>query len=134
MRWILDDGPFEHLARIVEDEDTTLWQADILLVAATTAAAAAPTRQALLDLRVDGKPVVATFEICLGSGDPAEKVLIELRPDTTSTVDLAEHESIAWAQVHGLDTVFVCADRRVQRSPLLPSWEESGWPTHSMSG
>jgi len=118
LRWILDDGPFGHLAKAIDPEDTNHWQADALLVAGATAAVATPTSKALLEVRVDAKPIVATFEIRLGSGDPAEQVLIELRPDTMSTADLAEHESIAWAQVHGLDAIFVCADRRAALTAL----------------
>ena len=118
MRWILDDTPFEFLASAVDPQDTAHWQSDVLLVAGTTAAAASPGRQALLDVRVDGKPVVAVFEVRIGAGGPAGQVLNELRPGPRSTTNLAEHESIAWAQVHGLDAVFVGA----------------GWPIRSTSG
>ncbi len=118
MRWILDDGPFGQLAAIADPEAATHWQAGLLLVASATGEAATPDRQALLDLRAGDEPIVATFAIRLGSDDPAEQVLIELRPDATSTADLAEHESIAWAQVHGPDAVFVCADRRAALTAL----------------
>ena len=118
MRWILDDGPFGHLAGTVDPEDATLWQPDVLLVAGTTAAAATPISQALLDVRVAERAVVDTFEIRLGSGDPAEQTLIELHPDPASRNNKAEHECIAWAQVHGLDAVFVCADLRAAFTAL----------------
>lgn len=118
MRWILDDGPFGHLATVVKQEDTTHWQPDVLLIAGTTAAAVTPISQALLETRAGDQPIVATFEIQLGGIDPAEQVLIELHPDTSSTADLAEHESLAWAQVHGLDAVFVCVDRRAALTAL----------------
>jgi len=118
VRWILDDGPFGHLAKVVENEETSRWQAGALLVAGTTAALSTPPSQALLDLRSGGRPIVETFEIRIGSDDPPEQVLIELHPATTSTSDLAEHESIAWAQVHGIDAVFVCADRRAALTAL----------------
>ncbi len=118
MRWILDDGPFGHLAGTVDPKDTAHWQADVLLIAGTTAAAATPISQALLDVRIGDEALVATFEIRLGSGDPAEQAFMELHPDPTSPNDLAEHESIAWAQVHGLDAVFVCADVRAAFTAL----------------
>jgi hypothetical protein len=44
--------------------------------------------------------------------------LIELHPDPASTTDLAEHESIAWALVHGPDAVFVSSDRRATLTAL----------------
>ena len=118
MRWILDDGPFGHLAKVVQHQGTAGWEGGALLVAATTAALATPPSQALLDLRAGDQPLIATFEIRLGANDPAEQVLIDLHPDSTATSDLAEHESIAWAQVHGLDAVFVCADRRAALTAL----------------
>ncbi len=118
MRWILDDGPFGHLASTVGPDVTARWQADVLLVAGSTAASASRVSQVLLDQRVGDEPVVGTFEIRFGAGDLAEQVLIELRCDASSTADLAEHESIAWAQVHGLDAVFVCADRRAALTAL----------------
>lgn len=118
MRWILDDGPFGHLATVIDPQEKTHWQADVLLVAGTTAAAASVTSKALLNLRVGEEPLVAVFEIRVGSNDPAEQVLIELHPDTSSTTNLAEYESIAWAQEHGLDAVFVCADKRASLTAL----------------
>ncbi len=118
MRWILDDGPFGHLAGAVDPQDATHWQPDVLLVAGTTAAAATPISQALLDVRVGGKAVVGTFEVRLGSGDLAEQTFNEFHPDPTSPTNKAEHESIAWAQVHGLDAVFVCAGLRASINAL----------------
>jgi len=120
LRWILDDGPFGQLAGTVDPENAAHWQAGVLLVAEASSAAAmqAPDRRALLDVRVGDESIVATFGIRLGADDPAEEVLIDLRPDAESSADLAEHESIAWAQVHGLDAVFVCADKRAALTAL----------------
>lgn len=112
MRWILDDGPFGHLASIVEPEQACGWEAGVLVVAGATADAASPRSRSLLESRRGDQPVIGTFEILLGAGDPVEHVLGELHPDVSSTTNLAEHESIAWAQVHGLDAVFVSADKR----------------------
>lgn len=118
VRWILDDGPFGYLAKVIDPRDNAHWQADVLLVAGKTAADASPTSQSLLDLRVGDEPLVAAFEIRLGSNDPAEQVLIELHPDTGSTANLAEYECIAWALEHGSDAVFVCADKRASLTAL----------------
>lgn len=118
MRWILDDGPLGHLAKIVDPATLAHWQAGVLLVAGTTAAAASAIDRSLLEHRVDDQPTVDTFEIRIGSSDPAEQVLKALHRDATTTTNLAEHESIAWAQVHGLDAVFVCADKRATLTAL----------------
>lgn len=112
MRWILDDGPFGHLAAVVELDRVSEWELGVLVVAEATADAASPRSRALLEARRAAQPVIATFKILLGAGDPAEVVLGELHPDVSSTTNLAEHESIAWALAHGSDTVFVSADKR----------------------
>ena len=54
----------------------------------------------------------------IGGEDPAAEVFFQLHEDPAATTDRAEHESIAWAQVHGEDTVFVCADRRAALTAL----------------
>lgn len=118
MHWILDDGPFGHLAKVCSRYGVVHWESRRLWVANTTAMAASPPSRQLLAAEVDNDPLVSTFEISLGAGDPAEQVLVDLHPDISSTTDLAEHESIAWALVHDPEAVFVCADRRASLTAL----------------
>jgi len=123
VRWILDDTPFEHLARLENLDFLSSCLADELLICSTTAADAAQDgsgrRQALLArTRPDGVPIITVVRVVLGSDDPAAEVFSQLGPDETATVDLAEHESIAWAAVHGADAVLVTGDRRATVTAL----------------
>lgn len=101
MRWILDDGPFGHLAAI-QPQKKELWEPGVLLVAGTTADAASKLSRELFEGSRIGR-----FDVKIGAEDPAEEVFAELHPDPSSPSNRAEHESIAWALVHGADAAYV---------------------------
>lgn len=101
VRWILDDGPFGHLASI-QPRKKELWEPGVLLVAGSTADAASTLSQKLFEGARVGR-----FDVKIGAEDPAEEVFAELHPDPSSTSNRAEHESIAWALVHGANAVYV---------------------------
>ena len=121
VRWILDDGPFGYLAQLSDLAVLTSCEPSELLVAGTTARAAADDRRrtALLELtRTDGSAVIAVVGVRLGIDDPAARILADLHPDEAATLNLAEHESIAWAAVHGRDAILVTSDRRAALTAL----------------
>lgn len=122
MRWLLDDGPFGHLAGLVELEAVNRWTAGYLGVASQTAVdhrKRSPQGKALLDLRsADGADVIAVASIRFGTDDPAADVLSELHRNGVGTTDLAEREAIAWALAHGPGTVFIAADKRAVLTAL----------------
>lgn len=123
MRWILDDGPLGYLAQLPNPVILRSCEPGELLVTGTTARSAANDnsgrRQALLALTyVDGPPVITVVNVTLGIDDPAAQILAELHPDESATIDLAEHESIAWAAAHGGDAVLVTSDRRATVTAL----------------
>lgn len=117
VRWIIDDGPLGLLAQLPDPSVLASCQPGELLVSGTTARFASKDqssrRQAILALaHPDGSPVITVVNVTIGANDPAAEVLAELHPDETSTINLAEHESIAWASAHAGDAVFVSGDRR----------------------
>jgi hypothetical protein len=122
MRWILDDGPFDCMARVLEPERVSGWKPGWLLVAPTTAkdAAQSEPRRALLEARSRDRDqeVIGSFEIFHGTGDPAAGILAELHGGSESTDDLAERESIAWALTHDPDAVLVTGDKRAALTAL----------------
>lgn len=122
MRWLLDDGPFGHLAGVVASDMATRWRAGHLGIASQTARdhrERSPQGRALLDVRTGGgSSVIETASIRFGAEDPAADVLAELHRDGVGTTDLAERQAIAWLLVHGPDTVFVAADKRAALTAL----------------
>jgi len=114
VRWILDDGPFGHLASI-KPGLTSSWQAGVLLVAETTAQSMRSAKQsvrelsdALLGLGSTSAPTIGRFEVQYQPGNEAWEAFLGLHSVPGAAANLAEHESIAWAQTIGLDAVFVC--------------------------
>lgn len=123
MRWILDDGPLGCLAQLSDLLVLTFCETGELLVAGTTAKSAtndkSGRRQALLALSyLDGSKVITVVNVTFGIDDPAAQVLTDLHPDEFATIDLAEHESIAWAAAHGGDAILVTSDRRATVTAL----------------
>ena len=123
VRWILDDGPLGYLAQLPNPAVLASCEPGELLVSSTTAHLAAKDRsgrrQAVVALtHADGLPVIAVVTVTLGVDEPAAKMLADLHPDESATLNLAEHESIAWAAMHGRDAVFVTSDRRATVSAL----------------
>jgi hypothetical protein len=120
VRWILDDGPLGHLVSI-EPALLDSWTSGVLLVSETSARAmlgrSTPRIHELSSRLLEPRPgslapLVGRFSV--DSEDAAWPCFLELRGDSlASSSDLAEHECIAWAQVHGgVDTAFVCADKK----------------------
>lgn len=119
VRWILDDGPLGHLVSIRPTLSQT-WEAGVLLVSETTAQAmlqkATPriqewSSQLLEPQSASRPPAIQRFAVDLE--DVAWPCFREIHGDSMRSTNMAEHESIAWAQIHGgPDTAFVCADKR----------------------
>lgn len=124
LRWILDDGPLDQLARFADPATLTRGAAGSLLVASTTARAAAVSerRRALLELDCADGRLVEEFSVEIGDDDPAAEILLELHGSENTRLDLAEREAISWAQVHGASAggqaVFVTSDQRATVTAL----------------
>lgn len=121
MRWILDDGPFDHLADEANLERLVDSYRGRLIVAPSTARGALPSsaRTRLLNARLtNGKPLVQVFELLLSKDDPAAEIFLELHGQEKTTTNRAEMEAIAWILVHAADGVFVTADRRAALTAL----------------
>lgn len=115
MRWILDDGPLGSLADVASEERLVGYGPGKLWIAEQTQRDAdqSPSRAELLTIEVPGgEKLIESFEIQLGTADPAERILMELHDEASSTVNLAEQQAIAWAQTHADDAVLVTADKR----------------------
>lgn len=114
MRWILDDGPLDLLASLTDLTKLASYPAGRLCVAPATAAAArSENRIRLLSVEAaDGSAIFHRFEILLGSDDPAAELLLRLRAQERSPINLAEYEAIAWAAVHAEDAILVTQDKR----------------------
>ena len=106
--WIIDDGPFDHLALAINASALGAWPADQFFVADATANAASGLRRALLD--ATPTPFVS-FDLPVDS-DGFDILYKHLRRPTSSTANLAEHESIAWALTDRPDAIFVAVDKR----------------------
>lgn len=114
MRWILDDGPLDYLASLADLSKLVSYPAGRLCVAPATAAAArqSESRSRLLSTpAADGGAIFHRFEIFLSDDDPAAELLLRLRGEEHTPVNLAECEAIAWAAVHAEDAVFVTQDK-----------------------
>lgn len=121
MRWILDDGPFDTLANLVEPSNLGAYPAGRLLVAPATARASqrSAARARFLDSdNPEDPPVIEAFDLLIGSDDPAAAIFLELHGEEATATDQAERESIAWALVHGDDAVFVLEDKRAALTAL----------------
>ena len=122
MQWILDDGPFGYLAQLPDLAVLTSCEPSELFVSSTTARAAADDRRraALLNLtRTDDSLLITVVGVKLGTDDPAAQILADLHPDEAATLNLAEHESIAWVIAHGRNAVLVTSDRRASVTAAL---------------
>jgi len=106
--WIIDDGPFDLLAKVVDVNGLDAWPLGQFLVAQATADAAVERRKALLDAHPT--PFVP-FNV-LDSSRAVEILFLHLRQPSKSTANLAEHESIAWAIAERPDSIFVVFDKR----------------------
>jgi len=113
-RWLLDDGPFDGLARHSGHLDLTAADCQLLVSSATARAAGTSAgRLELLELtRPDGSRLVEVFEVLLEGDDAAGQVFTELHREERTTLNEAEREAIAWALVHDSEAVFVTADKR----------------------
>ena len=106
--WLLDDGPFEILAKWVSPEKVDRWPKGLCRVAEATARNAAqdPKRKRLL-----AAPAFATATIAIQ--DPAHRILTEhlRREDEFTRVNLAEHQGIAWLLTQE-EGIFVVTDKQ----------------------
>jgi hypothetical protein len=116
--WILDDGPFEWLSRVLGPTGVATLPRHALFVAEATASDAragaainkpeAVRRTAVLQLN---PRIVDEFRILVGS--PAGDMLYKhLRQPVDVTKNLAENQSIAWASTDRKDATFVLVERR----------------------
>lgn len=119
MRWILDDGPLGHLVSI-EPSLLDHWASGVLLTSETSARAF--LRRSTLRIQALSSSLLATRPGSLPAlverfsvqvEDDAWPCFLELHGDPDISSNLAEHECIAWAQMHGgPDTAFVCVDKK----------------------
>ncbi len=109
--WILDDGPFGHLAKFVRVEDLPYWPQGQLYVAEQTSLDASQDPARYVLLAADPTPF-KIFNIMMGT--PAANIVYEhLRPTASrATANLAEHQSIAWIISECRDAVFVTEDKK----------------------
>lgn len=117
----MDDRQLDDLRQVLNPEALSRWPAGKLLVASSTrhGARSSQERARLLETTNEkGQTLFETFQVTLGAKDPAERILLDLHPDETATTNRAEHEAIAWALVHGPDSVFVTADKRASLTAL----------------
>lgn len=105
--WIIDDGPFDHLARTIDTGVLGAWPTDEFFVADATAKAANGPRRELLDA---APTPFASFDLQTGS-DGFDILYNHLRPAARGTANLAEHESIAWALTERPDAILVAVDK-----------------------
>ena len=109
--WILDDGPFGHLAKSVPVADLPTWPKEQLFVAEQTALDARRDAARNTLLAADSTPL-KIFKIMMGS-HAADIVYNHLRPTASrATANLAEHQSIAWVISERQDAVFVTEDKK----------------------
>lgn len=121
MRWILDDGPFDTLASLVEPSSLGAYPPGRLLVAPATArdSRGSAARARFLDAgNPKDPPVVEAFDLLIGGDDSAAEIFLELHGEEATASNQAERESIAWALAHGEDTVLVLEDKRAALTAL----------------
>lgn len=109
--WVLDDGPFGHLAKFVRVEALTNWSGERLFVAEQTELDARddPARRVLLEANLTP---FKSFSIMIGT--PAADIVFGhlRRTESRATANLAEHQSIAWLISESPEAVFVTEDKK----------------------
>lgn len=121
IRWILDDGPFDALASLVEPSSLALYTSGRLIVAPTTARETrhSRSRARFLEARTsDGRSVVEAFDFLVGGDDAAGEIFLALHGEEETVTNRAERESIAWALAHAEDAVLVLEDKRAALTAL----------------
>jgi len=121
VRWILDDGPFDALASLVEPSSLALYTSGRLIVAPTTARETrrSSSRARFLEATTqDGRSLVEVFDLLVEGDDAAGNIFLELHGEEKTTNDRAERESIAWALAHAKDAILVLEDRRAALTAL----------------
>jgi hypothetical protein len=105
--WIIDDGPLDTLAGVVDHRAVASWPAGEFVVADATSNAATGDRKKLLEAAGHS---LAPFSVMMGS--QAERTLFgHLRRPNEADKNLAEHQSIAWALHEEPRAVFVGRDK-----------------------
>jgi hypothetical protein len=106
--WILDDGPLDTLARVVEPTAVMSWPDGMLAIADATRRKATGRRLELL-----GTSPSPFFVFSVSMDGAGARILYEhLRQPSTSDKNLAEHEALAWALSDCEDAILVTADKR----------------------
>lgn len=108
--WLLDDTPFESLARVYDP--TWGWPEHVIAVARAIAEGAKKSQlraQLLGALDPNGRNCI---EVLDGTAAETHRVLHTHLRTTTATCDFGEHESIAIALVEHTDRIFVTMDKR----------------------
>lgn len=111
--WIIDDGPLDIMAAEIPLDRVSGWPLGVFYVAEATAAASkepGSRRRALLDVKTDGVRVFSHFDVFAGS-EAWDALYCHLRVDQSTSVNLAEHQAIAWGIVEERRAVFVTSDR-----------------------
>ncbi len=106
--WIVDDGPLDTLAMVVDSAAVASWPSGHFRVADATVRAASGNRQALLGT---SPSPFSVFSVRMDS-DAANVLYNHLRQPSTSDKNLAEHQSIAWALSECPEAVLVAGDKR----------------------
>ncbi|MEZ4267182.1 MAG: hypothetical protein R3F39_12460 [Myxococcota bacterium] len=105
--WIIDDGPLDTLAGVVDHRTVASWPTGKFVVADATASAATGDRRKLLEA---AGQALAPFSVMMGT--EAERTLFgHLRRPNEADKNLAEHQSIAWALHEEPRAVFVGRDK-----------------------
>ena len=109
--WILDDGPFGHLAKIIGNGNLQNWPTGQLFVAEQTAVDAEHDQARKALLTANPTPF-RTFRIMMGT-EAFEIVFGHLRRlQSRTTANSAEHQSIAWIITEQKDGVLVTEDKK----------------------
>lgn len=106
--WIVDDGPLDTLAMVVDGASVVSWPKDHFRVPDATVKDASGNREALLKAQPSPFP---SFSVMMGS-QAADTLYNHLRQPSTSDKNLAEHQSIAWAMHECPEAVLVARDKR----------------------
>jgi hypothetical protein len=106
--WIVDDGPLDTLAMVVDPTVVASWPASQFKVADATRREATGNRRTLLN--VSPSPF-SVFSVLMGS-NAADVLYKHLRQPSASDKNLAEHQSVAWALSQCPEAVLVARDKR----------------------
>lgn len=117
LRWVIDDGPLEHLAQVVAPASAKRWPEGTFVIAEATASAAVAARGKRAELLAEAGARVSIAAIEMGS-EAAEVLYRHLRQPSGATKNLAEHEAIAWALTTPGEVVLVCHDKRAAHLAL----------------